>query len=157
MARHKDLQPWVDYFKMLRTYEEKGFLLIEQEKYEAYVTQPALYTLAGCGFSNRELGMGIDVPHVMTQVGHLVRRLRTYTQWKASFSNGSYPSAKKPFAVHVVKDTVPYDLLQTIVLTTRHPWWKLWMPHDHFEIIDYRESSAISPAASKERDNGVPT
>jgi hypothetical protein len=122
---------------MLQTYEEKGFLQTEQEKHEAYVTEPALYTLAGCSFSNRELGMGIDVPQVMTRVGNLVRHLRTYVEWKASFTVGAWPSEDKPFAVHVVKDTEPHDLLHTIVLTTRRPWWKLWMKHDHFEVISY--------------------
>lgn len=137
MAKHKDWQPWINYFKMLQAYEEKGFLQTDQEKHEAYVTEPALYTLAGCSFSNRELGMGIDVPSVMTRVGHLVRRLRTYVEWKASFTVGERPSEKTPFAVHIVKDTEPHDLLHTIVLTTRRPWWKLWMKHDHFEVVSY--------------------
>ena len=29
MAKHKDLQPWLDYFDMLHTYEENGFLLMK--------------------------------------------------------------------------------------------------------------------------------
>lgn len=132
--KRKNLQPWIDYFKMLQTYEEKGFLQTEPEKHEAYVTEPALYTLAGVSFSTRELGMGIDVPYVMKSVSNLVRRLRTYAAWRSQ-GGGNYLGY--PFAVHVVKSDEPHDLLFTIVLTTRRRWWKLWMYHDHFDIITY--------------------
>lgn len=132
--RHRDLQPWLDYFRMLQAYEEKGFLQTETEKHEAYVTQPALYTLAGCNFSAMELGHGLDTAHVLTSVGRLVRRLRTYAAWKSRGGTG-YDSYA--FAVHVVKDDEPHDLLHTIILTTRRVWWKLWMKHDHYEVIAY--------------------
>lgn len=134
MKKHKNLQPWLDYFEMLHTYEEKGFLQVEAEKHEAYVTEPALYTLAGCSFSAREKGMRIDAAHTMTQVGHLVRRLRVYAAWR---SQGASSYDSHAFAVHMVKPDEPHDLLHTIILTTRRPWWKLWMKHDHFEVISY--------------------
>ncbi len=136
MAKHKDLQPWLDYFKMLHTYEQKGFLQIEAEKHEAYVTQPALYTLAGCSFSNRFLGHDLSMVYVMRKVGHLVRRLRVYAAWK---SQGGTGYDRYAFAVHVVKETEPHDLLHTIVLTSRRKWWKLWMWHDSFEVISYTD------------------
>lgn len=134
MAKHKNLQPWIDYFQMLRTYEEKGFLQVEAEKHEAYVTEPALYTLAGCSFSARELGMGVDVPSILKKVSGLVRHLRVYAAWKSQGGAGYDTYA---FAVHVVKDVEPHDLLHTIVLTTRRRWWKLWMRHDSFDVISY--------------------
>lgn len=134
MAKTKDLQPWLDYFAMLRNYEQNGFLQIDAEKHEAYVTQPALYTLAGCSFSARELGMELNVPRVATQVSHLVRRLRVYAAWK---SQGAADYDRYAFAVHMVKPDEPHDLLHTIVLTTLRPWWKLWMRHDHFDVISY--------------------
>jgi len=134
MAKHYNLQPWLDYFQMLLTYEEKGFLQVDAEKHEAYVTEPALYTLAACSFSARELGMGIDVPHIMTQVSNLIRRLRVYAAWK---SQSAADYRRYAFAVNIVKDDGNHDPLHTIVLTTRRRWWKLWMRHDHFDVISY--------------------
>lgn len=134
MARHRDLQPWLDYFDMLRTYEQHGFMLIEAGKHEAYVTEPALYTLAGCSFSARELGMGLDVPHIMTQISHLVRRLRSYAAWK---SQGGVGYLSYSFAVNVVKDSGRHHPIYTIVLERKRRWWKLWMRHDSFKVITY--------------------
>lgn len=134
MAKHKDLQPWLDYFEMQHTYEEKGFLQMDPEKHEAYITQPALMTLAGVSFSTRELGHDISTPHVAVAVGHEVRRLRTYAGWKSQHG-GDYLSHS--FALHVVKPDEPHDLLYTILLTTTRKWYRLWMPHDRFEVITY--------------------
>ena len=43
--KHKNLQPWLDYFDMLHTYEQKGYLQMEPQKHETYVTRAALLTL----------------------------------------------------------------------------------------------------------------
>ena len=47
--KNRDLQPWLDYFGLLRTYEEKGFLEVKPDRHEAYVTQAAMMTLLGIG------------------------------------------------------------------------------------------------------------
>ena len=44
-SKHQDLQPWLDYFKMLQQYEAKGFLEIKPQEHEAYITRAALLTL----------------------------------------------------------------------------------------------------------------
>jgi hypothetical protein len=134
MRRHKDLQPWLDYFEMLRTYEEKGFLEVNTEKHEVFVTQPAMYTLAGCTWDAHEQGISIDVPHFLKSVCYLVRRLRVYAAWKSQ-EGPSYED--RPFALNVVKPDMPHDLMHTIVLTTRRRWWKLWMKHDSYEVVNY--------------------
>ena len=42
----KDLQPYLDYFDMLRTYAEQGLLEVLPAAHEAYITAPALFTLS---------------------------------------------------------------------------------------------------------------
>lgn len=137
MARHKDLQPWLDYFEMLHIYEKKGFLQIDAEKHEAYITQPALYTLTPGGFEAGDKTLS-DIGYIRHRVASgisiVVRRLRVYAAWKSQGGNGYDRYA---FAVHMVKPDEPHDLLHTIVLTTHRPWWKLWMKHDHFDVISY--------------------
>ena len=137
MAKHKNLQPWLDYFHMLHTYEEKGFLQIEAGKHEAYVTEPALYTLVGYDFTAQQDASPL---HVARQVSRLVRRLRAYAAWKSA-DGGDYLSY--PFALHTVKPDEPHDLLYTIVLSSKRRWWKLWLKHDHFEVIDYRDTPLV--------------
>lgn len=137
--KHQDLQPWIDYFQMLRTYEEKGFLQVEADKHEAYVTEPAFYTLANYDDTTEALADSSSqaIARRMTAVRNLVRRLRIYAAWKSTGGGTGYDSY--PFAVHTVKPDEPHDLLHTIVLTTSRPWWKLWMKHDHYEAIFYSE------------------
>jgi hypothetical protein len=41
-----DIQPYLDYFTVLRTYVEQGLLEVLPAAHEAYITAPALYTLS---------------------------------------------------------------------------------------------------------------
>lgn len=134
MAKHINLQPWLDYFKMLQHHEEKGFLQTEPEKNEAYVTEPALYMLAGVSFPT-EKGADIDILHILKSVKRLARRLRTYVGWKRQ---QGVEILSHPFALHVVKPEAPHDLLFTILLTSKRHWWTLWLRHDSIEIISYK-------------------
>lgn len=131
MAKIKNLQPWLDYFSMLQTYEEKGFLEINPEKHEVYVTQPALYTMAGVNEAGDVLEERFRLLRSLAQV---MRRLRAYAAFK---SRHGYDYIRLPFAVHIVKADAPHDLLHTVLLSVRHPWWRLWLPSDKYEIISY--------------------
>ena len=131
MAKHKDLQPWLDYFEMLHSYESKGFLEVPADKHEAYVTHPALLTLAGCDIKDG----GYDTLKVLQSVKDTVLHLRTYA---AFISQEGEEYLKQPFAVHVVKDTEPHDLLSTVVVTVRRRWNHLWMTGDEFDVINYQ-------------------
>ena len=132
MSKRVNLQPWLDYFDMLHTYEEKGFLQTEPEKHEAYVTRGSLHTLSG----------EKDTPTVTTSgnirrvraYAAVVRRLRAYAGWQ---SREGKDYLKRPFAVHLVKDEHPHDLLCTILLERRRRWWSLWMKADCFDVIEY--------------------
>ncbi len=137
MAKHEDLQPWVDYFDMLGAYEEKGFLLVKPAEHEAYVTQPALCTLSA-------LASQIDVTpgnaallqqRLAEDMPDILRRIRAYAGWK---SGQEYGYLTVPFILHVVQPDAPHDLICTFLMTPRRRWWLMpWKKADHIEIIKY--------------------
>lgn len=134
MARHKDLQPWLDYFELLRTYEQKGFLEMLPDKHEAYITQPALHAISD-GDVEEQLSSGTVLV--------TARRIRTYAAWKSQHG-GDYLS--HPFALHVVGEEFPHDLLYTLLLTRRRVWWKFGFKAEHIEVIDYNPLSGMNSA-----------
>lgn len=123
------MQPWMDYFAMLRTYEKKGYLDVRADKHEAYITQAALLTLAGADASQDQSWLW----RVTGSTG-VVRNIRSYAAWK-SLSGGDYMSWN--FALHVVKDDQPHDLLCTILLSHRRRWYRLWLKTEAVEVIGY--------------------
>lgn len=125
MRKWKNLQPWLDYFKMLHTYEEKGLLETKPADMEAYITRPALFSLSGGG---------TDRLAIVSGALKVLKRLRAYCGWKSQKGAGVLDV---PFALHVVKETDPHDLLFTLVLVRRRVWWKLWMKADTVEVISY--------------------
>lgn len=127
MAKHRDLQPWIEYFGMLRSYEEKGFLEVIPEKHEAYITRAALCTLV----SN-----SVSLDSLATQTPHVVKRIYAYAGWKCQ-QGGDYLS--RPFALHVVKEEQPHDLLYTILLATKRRWYSPWHKSDRIEVITYED------------------
>ncbi len=131
MKKIRNLQPWLDYFSMLHTYEENGFLEINAEKHEAYVTQPALYTMAGV---NEAGDIFEERFRLLRSLAQVMRRLRAYAAFK---SRHGYDYIRRPFSVHIVKAEEPHDLLHTVLLSVRRPWWRLWLPSDKYEIISY--------------------
>lgn len=136
MAKHQDLQPWLDYFEMLHTYEEKGFLLMKPAEHEAYVTQPALYTLSARAArlpitpDNAELlqqQLASDMPDIL-------RRLRAYAG-QLSMQGSGY--LDQPFSLHMVLPDSPHDLLCTFLMTRRRRWLWLWRKKDCIQVFDY--------------------
>lgn len=123
-ARVKNLQPWLDYFSMLQVYEGRGFLEMTPDKREAYVTQAALYAVTP----------GDDPYRQLASMAATIRRIRAYAAWR---SREGKDYLKDSFAVHIVKDDEPHDLLWTVLITSRRVWWRLWTWHDHIEVIDY--------------------
>lgn len=127
MAIKKDLQPWLDYFKMLRTYERSGLLNLKPADGEAYVTQSAIHAMSEGDDPKQQL---------MKAIPETVRRIRAYAGWLQT-DGADY--LLRPFAVHVVKDDFPHDLLYTILLTRRRVWWRLWRKSEHIEVISYQK------------------
>jgi hypothetical protein len=129
----RNLQPWLDYFGMLQEYEQKGFLQTEPGKNEAYVTQAALHTLAGADDGPEGLPAGT---HLLRRYADVLRRIRVYTGWRGQ-QGAAFLTAS--FALHVVKDEHPHDLLCTVLLTRRRRWWALWRKVDCYDVIAYDE------------------
>lgn len=125
----KNLQPWIDYFQMLQEYEKKGFLEMKPEKGEAYVTRAALLTLTGVYVNRTDAEW-----RMIREVSKTVRRVRAYAAWK---SRSGEKFLGRPFALNIVKEDEPHDLLHTVVLTRERRWWKLWMKTDVFDVITY--------------------
>lgn len=118
--------PWLDYFDMLNTYERNGYLELNAEKHEAYMTQPALHAMTEG--DDPKMQMGKDI-------WKTARRIRTYAGWK---SQEGTAYADLPFAVNVVKHELPHDLLYTLLMERRRKWWSLWFKVECIEVIDYR-------------------
>ena len=133
--KNRDLQPWLDYFGLLRTYEEKGFLEVKPDRHEAYVTQAALMTLLGIGEPVQTEDVDGKARLVRASADFL-RRLRVYAAWRSTDGKG-YLTWN--FAMHIVKDEHPHDLLFTVVLSRRRSWRSLWMLNDSFDVISYDE------------------
>lgn len=132
MSKTVNLQPWLDYFEMLHTYEQKGFLQSDCEKHEAYVTRSSLHTLSGEEDTLPATTSG-GIRRMRAYVA-TVRRLRAYAAWQ---SREGRDYLERPFAVHVVKEEPPHDLLCTILLDRRRRWQSLWFKADSFDVITY--------------------
>lgn len=130
MAKYKSLQPWLDYFELLHTYEQNGYLEVKPEKHEAYITRAALCTIAGVVPMDTVVG-GLSAD---TRILDTARRLCTYVAY-CSASGADYD--KYTFALHVVKEEAPHDLLCTLLLTRKRVWWRLWRKAEQVEVITY--------------------
>lgn len=121
--KHKDLQPWLDYFDMLRANMESGFLQMSVAKHEAFVTQPGIHAMSEG-----------DDPAKQIEDGSLLQtanRIFTYAAWLSGEGNGY---RHKPYAVHVVKPDEPHDMIYTILFTRVLRFW-IWK--EKVEVINY--------------------
>ena len=119
------MQPWLDCFKMMKAYEQQGLLEVKAGLCEAFVTVSALHAMSE-GDDPRE--------QLRRAVPDTVRRLRAYAGWKSG-QGAAY--LDEPFAVHVVKEEAPHDLLYTLVLERRRRWWWPFVKADCFTTITY--------------------
>ena len=127
MSKRKSLQPWLEYFDMLHTYEQKGYLEVKPEKHEAFITRAALCTLSPTPSLPGGEGRAAD-----TRVLDTARRLRIYAAYRSS-SDADYD--KYAFALHVVKEEPPHDVLCTLLLTRKRNW--LGIRRERVEVINY--------------------
>lgn len=166
--KHQDLQPWLDYFKMLQRYEQKGFLEIKPQEHEAYITRAAFCSLSPDP-SPVEMGeaRGGNLPLRRGQRGaegtrgaNILFNLRAYAAYRWAPAVGQQHPVdindldaeipvipieeltayfSQPFAVHVVKEDYPHDLLLTLLLQQKRSWRTAWRTVDTIEAIDYTE------------------
>lgn len=121
--KYKDLQPWVDYFEMLRANVESGFLQMSVVKHEAFVTQPGIHAMSEGDDPAKQIENGS-----VLQTAH---RIFTYAAWLSGEGDGY---RHKPFAVHVVKPDEPHDMIYTILFTRVLRFFK-WK--EKVEVINY--------------------
>ena len=146
--KRTNLQPWLDYFKMLQQYEQKGFLQMNPKEHEAYVTRAALLTLAGIDAEEVQSAAISSQPKALADT---LRNIRAYAVWleaalptpatETAAANSSlftlHSSLKTPFAVHIVKEDYPHDLLLTLLLQQKRAWYG--RRKETIEVIDYTE------------------
>lgn len=149
-----NLQPWLDYFKMLQRYETKGFLQMNPKEHEAYITRAALLTLN----PTPALPEGEGDAANGKAIHDAVIRLRAYAAYRWAPAVGQQhpvdindPDAEipvipieeltayfsQPFAIHIVKEDYPHDLLLTLLLQQKRSWRTAWRTVDTIEVIDY--------------------
>lgn len=124
--KNNDLQPWLEYFAMLQTYKQKGYLEVTPDRHEAYITRAALLTLTPGGENPAALS-----PEAIPDT---VRCIRAYAAFCAQQGTGYFTLA---FALHVVQDEPPHDLICTVLLTPTRSWRTLWRTREQVEVIDY--------------------
>lgn len=169
--KHQDLQPWLDYFKMLQQYEAKGFLEVKPQEHEAYITRAALLTLVPKveSFKFQDSSEPTDSKAAAAQLETLnlkletcVSAIRAYAAYRSAPAVGQQhpvdmndpaaplpdiPKAEltaylsQPFATHIVKEDYPHDLLLTLLLQQKRSWRTAWQTVDTIEAIDYTEKS----------------
>ncbi len=132
--KHQNLQPWLDYFQMLQTYQLKGFLEVHADKGEAYITQPALHAMTEGSDPEEQLKSGA--------IFETARRIRTYAAWLDAWKAARGAARgeeylRQLFAVHVVEDKHPHDLIYTILLTQERKWWCPWKLTECVEVVTY--------------------
>lgn len=150
-----NLQPWVDYFDMLHTFETNGVLEVHAAKGDAYVTQPALHAMTPGDDPQGQIRSGA--------IAATARRIRTYAAWKAAHEKGlstfdpetaNDPNAPLPeidakelmayqeqlFALHVVRDEYPHDPVYALLLTRERKWWCPWRKTECIEVVNYTEN-----------------
>lgn len=127
------MQPWLDYFAMLQTFERKGLLEVKADRREAYATQAALLVLLGMDGATLVEDLS-DWRRLAYASAGLLRRLRGYAGFRSQ-EGARY--LKGGFALHVVKDEPPHDLLCTLLLSSRRRWWRLWKEEEDIDVIDY--------------------
>lgn len=121
--KRKDLQPWVDYFEMLRVNVESGFLQMSVVKHEAFVTQPGIHAMSEGDDPAKQIEDGSII--------NTAHRIFTYAAWLSGEGIGYL---HKPFAVHVVKPDEPHDMIYTIIFWTVSRFWR-WK--EKVEVINY--------------------
>ncbi len=169
--KHPNLTPWLDYFKMLQQYETKGFLEVKPAEHEAYITRAALLTLVPEveSFKFQDSSEPTDSKAAAAQLETLnlkletcVSAIRAYAAYRWAPAVGqqhpadmndpaaplpAIPEAEltayfsRPFAVHIVKEDYPHDLLLTLLLQQKRSWRTAWRTVDTIEVIDYTEKN----------------
>ena len=133
MIKNLYLQPWLDYFSMLRRYAAQGYLEMAPDKHEAYITLPALLSLAPTDDPLQALK---SVPETVTGIRAYAAFLNTAAAADTAEAEGT-EYLGRPFAIHVVEPDLPHNLLYTLLITKKRTWRHPLTPVDSYEVIEY--------------------
>lgn len=104
--KHSDLQPFLDYFSMLREYVEKDYMQLDVKEHAVYITQPAIHAMTPGNDPAMQLRDG--------SIENTAFRIRAYVAWLSGEGNDYLD---RNFSVHVVKDEEPHDLIFTLLFS----------------------------------------
>ena len=130
----KNLQPWLDWFGLLRVYSDKGYLSVQPDKGEAYITEPAFYTLANIDLPTVSTLEPVALAKANDDLLTTVGRIKAYADYLAAFNQMEPPGV---FALHVVKPEPPHDPRYTIVAERRKLWYCPWRKTTDYRFIYY--------------------
>jgi hypothetical protein len=133
MGKTINLQPWLNYFELLKTFEKGAYLEMQEGKHEAYITLPAACLLA----LDRKI-TNVQIGDILVGMPRVLRHIRAYAAW---LSRRGKDYMAVPFALHIVEEKEPHDLLHTLVISSERKWWRLWMPHDSINVISYTDET----------------
>lgn len=132
--KNNDLQPWFDYFDALQRLVRNGYLEMRPAEHEAYVTRAAFYSLVAGSDSPEHLSKTVGAPGYLEKIMGVAKRIRTYAAF-LSQEGGKYIAHS--FALHIVEEDAPHNLLSTLLLRHRRLWWSPWRKRENIKIINY--------------------
>lgn len=146
MSKRVNLQPWLDYFDMLRTYKEGGLLELHTDDSSAYITMPAILRLAGCDEIITRMKTQNIPDSQMHEMWRTINgklketatRIRAYAMFLQAAENGDKGTGGQAFALHVVADNHPHDLCFTILVKETRSCRKLGRKDLETDIIYYQ-------------------
>ena len=134
--------PWMVYFEMLNAYERKGYLEVIPDKNETFVTRAALFSLSLC---NEKADMSVKT------MEETICRIRAHRVYRSQLERIGKSDLKedmgrrpleidRPFALYVVKEENPHDLICIILVTRRRKWYRFWQKTDCIRVVTYGDS-----------------
>lgn len=154
--KNPNLQPYLDYFRMLQMHVEKGFLEVKPKEHEAYITRAALYAITPVTVVIHEGHAYVTDdtipkrnPADILQTFH---RIHHYAAW---LSQQGVEYLERNFALHIVADDDPHDPLYTLLFNgKKRRWFWPFKKVDNIEVIDYGN---LSPSATTPPTYNPPT
>lgn len=138
-----DLQPWLDYFDGLQRLVRNGYLEMHPKEHEAYITRAAFLTITTDedGIVKRKKPKSLREATNMVRNLNLMKDTVGYIRIYAGYlSQEGCDYTTKPFALHIVEEDTPHNMLNTMLLRNCRRWWKPWRKQEKMEIINYTNS-----------------
>lgn len=130
-----DLQPWLDYIDGLQRLTRKGYLEMIPNENEAYITRAAFCVITD-GY-DVFLERKYDEKDMLKNIVAAKATARNINIYAAYLSQEGIDYLVEPFALHIVEERSPHNLLLTILISRFRLWWKPWVKRDKFKVICY--------------------